>query len=129
VRSRILVVAREPEKVLGPLEAEIMNVLWSAGEPMSVRDVLARLNESRDEPLAYTTAMTVLARLAEKDILARVRDGRGYLYEPAVSDVAQIAVRGVMRDFGDAAMARFVDEARADPDMLRRLQRLLNEEP
>jgi predicted transcriptional regulator len=119
---------REPEKVLGPLEAEVMDVLWSAGQPMSVREVLARLNESRSEPLAYTTAMTVLARLAEKDILARVRDGRGFLYEPAVSDVAQIAVRGVMRDFGDAAMAHFVDEARADPEMLQRLQRLLGDE-
>jgi predicted transcriptional regulator len=120
---------RDPEKVLGPLEAEVMDVLWSADEPMSVRDVLAQLNRSRSEPLAYTTAMTVLARLADKEILARVRDGRGYLYAPAVSDTAQIAVRGVMRDFGDAAMARFVDEARADPDMLQRLRRLLDEEP
>jgi predicted transcriptional regulator len=120
---------RDPEKMLGPLEAEVMNVLWSAGEPMSVRDVLAQLNESRSEPLAYTTAMTVLARLAEKQILARVRDGRGFVYEPAVSDTAQIAVRGVMRDFGDAAMAHFVDEARADPEMLDRLRRLLSDEP
>jgi predicted transcriptional regulator len=119
------VAQRDSERLLGPLEAEVMNVLWSAGEPMSVRDVLAQLNRSRSEPLAYTTAMTVLARLAEKEILARVRDGRGYLYEPAVSDTAQIAVRGVMRDFGDAAMARFVDEARADPQMLERLRRLL----
>lgn len=116
------------EKVLGPLETEVMEVLWGAGRPMSVRDVLARLNQQRTEPLAYTTAMTVLARLADKQILARVRDGRGYVYEPAVSDTAQIAVRGVMRDFGDAAMARFVDEARADPEMLERLRRLLTEE-
>jgi predicted transcriptional regulator len=120
---------REGDKVLGPLETEIMEVLWAAGRPMSVREVLARLNEERTEPLAYTTAMTVLARLADKQILARARDGRGYVYEPAVSDAAQIAVRGVMRDFGDAAMARFVDEARADPQMLERLRRLLSDEP
>ena len=120
---------READKVLGPLETEIMEVLWAAGRPMNVREVLARLNEQRSEPLAYTTAMTVLARLADKQILARARDGRGYVYEPAVSDAAQIAVRGVMRDFGDAAMARFVDEARADPQMLERLRRLLSKEP
>lgn len=102
-----------------------MKVLWSGEGPMSVREVLARLNEARSEPLAYTTVMTVLTRLADKGILERVRDGRGYVYEPAVSDTAQIAVRGVMRDFGDAALAHFVDEARADPEMLRRLQRLL----
>ena len=102
-----------------------MNVLWSSDGPMSVRDVLVRLNAGRSEPLAYTTVMTVLTRLADKHILKRVRDGRGYVYEPAVSDTAQIAVRGVMRDFGDAALAHFVDEARADPELLARLQRLL----
>jgi predicted transcriptional regulator len=120
---------REPERVLGPLEAEAMKVLWAADAPMSVRDVLQRLNAARSDPLAYTTVMTVLTRLADKGILARVRDGRGYVYEPAVSDTAQIAVRGVMRDFGDAALAHFVDEARADPELLRRLQRLLADEP
>jgi predicted transcriptional regulator len=123
-------VAKRPEaqRVLGPLEADAMEVLWTAGTPMSVRDVLAKLNERGSEPLAYTTVMTVLTRLADKGILARVRDGRGYVYEPAVSDAAQIAVRGVVRDFGDAALAHFVDEARADPDMLRRLRRLLSDE-
>jgi predicted transcriptional regulator len=120
---------RDPERVLGPLEAEAMKVLWSGNGPMSVREVLERLNAGRSSPLAYTTVMTVLARLADKDILARMRDGRGYVYEPAVADTAQIAVRGVMRDFGDAALAHFVDEARADPDLLRRLERLLAEEP
>jgi len=116
---------RDPERVLGPLEAEAMKALWSGDGPMSVRDVLDQLNAGRSDSLAYTTVMTVLARLADKQILARVRDGRGYVYEAAVSDTAQIAVRGVMRDFGDAAMAHFVDEARADPELLARLQRLL----
>jgi predicted transcriptional regulator len=111
------------------LEAEVMRVLWSGDGPMSVREVLERLNAERSGALAYTTVMTVLTRLADKHILARVRDGRGYVYEPAVSDTAQIAVRGVMRDFGDAALAHFVDEARADPELLARLQRLMADEP
>lgn len=115
------------EKVLGPLEAEAMEVMWAAAEPLAVRDVLAQLNASRSEPLAYTTVMTVLSRLADKDILARRRDGRGYVYEPAAADPAEIAVRGVIRDFGDEALAHFVEEARSDPDKLRRLRRLLSE--
>jgi predicted transcriptional regulator len=119
---------QDPERVLGPLETEVMNVLWSSDGPMNVRDVLDRLNAPRSEALAYTTVMTVLSRLADKQILARVRDGRGYVYEPSVSDTAQIAVRGVMRDFGDAALAHFVDEARADPELLSRLQKLLADE-
>ena len=117
----------EVTRVLGPLEAEVMNVLWAAGGPLSVRAVLDELNAGRDPALAYTTVMTVLARLAEKGILLRERNGRGYSYRPALPDVASIAVRGVVRDFGEAAVAGFVDEARADPRLLRRLQKLLDE--
>lgn len=104
-----------------------MEILWAAGEPMSVRQLLDRINKGREPHLAYTTVMTVMARLVEKDILARRKEGRGYVYEPTAGDAAAIAVRGVMRDFGDAAMAQFVEAARADPKALRRLRRLVDE--
>jgi len=115
-------------RVLGPLETEIMRTMWRAKAPMTVRDVLDRLNDGRATPLAYTTVMTVMARLAEKDVLRRELNGRGYRYVAAVPDEASIAVRTVVRDFGEAALAQFVDEARADPKMLRRLRRLLEDD-
>lgn len=114
------------EKVLGPLEAEVMEAVWTESAPVTVRAVLARLNDSRRNQLAYTTVMTVMSRLAEKGILARKQEGRGYVYESTARDPAGIAVREVLRDFGDAAIAEFVDEARADPKLLRRLERLLD---
>lgn len=119
---------RDLEKILGPLEAEVLRALWAAEGPISVRDVLERLNEGRSKPYAYTTIMTVLSRLAEKGILSRRRRGRGYVYEAAVRDPAEIAVRDVLRDFGETAVAHFVEEARADPELLARLQRLLDDE-
>jgi predicted transcriptional regulator len=112
---------------LGSLEAEVMAVMWSDREPRSVRSVLDELNRGRRHPHAYTTVMTVMARLAEKDILRRKKDGRGYLYEVAVGDEAGIAVRDVIRDFGDSAVASFVEQARADPKLARRLERLMRE--
>lgn len=115
------------DKVLGPLEAEIMRALWRAKRPLSVRDVLDRLNRGRGQQLAYTTVMTVMSRLADKEVLRRRSKGRAFLYEAAVPDAAAIAVRSLMRDFGEAAVAQFVDEARADPKLLRRLERLLKE--
>ncbi len=115
------------EKLLGPLEAEVMQGLWKAGEPLTVRQLLERLNDARSQPLAYTTVMTVMNRLAEKGALRRDRRGRGYAYEPTADDAAGIAVQNVMRDYGDAALAQFVDQARADPKVLRRLERLLEE--
>jgi predicted transcriptional regulator len=105
-----------------------MKIIWAAGEPMSVRQLLEQINAVRSQVLAYTTVMTVMSRLVEKDILSRRKEGRGYVYEPTAGDPAAIAVRGVMRDFGDAAMAQFIEAARADPKTLRRLRRLLDEE-
>lgn len=105
-----------------------MRVVWAARRPWTVREVLDRLNQVRRPPLAYTTVMTVMARLAEKGVLARERDGRSFVYEAAVPDAAAIAVRNVMRDFGEAAVAQFVDEAKSDPKLRRRLERLLRDD-
>jgi predicted transcriptional regulator len=114
-------------KVLGPLEAEVMGQMWAVKAPLSVRAMLERLNTDRRPPLAYTTVMTVMARLADKAILRRNMNGRGYVYESAVPDAAAIAVRNLVRDFGDAALAGFVGEANADPKLRARLERLLRE--
>ena len=114
--------------MLGPLESEIMSLVWGSPGSVSVRDVAEKLNDGRRDALAYTTVMTVMTRLAEKGVLTRAREGRGYRYEAVASDAAGLAVQGVMREFGDAALAHFVDEARADPRTLERLQRLLAEE-
>jgi predicted transcriptional regulator len=111
----------------GPLESEVMDFVWTAGEPVAVRDVVEELNERRAEPLAYTTVMTVMSRLADKEVLSRRKAGRGYLYEANAPDAAGIAVKDVLRAYGNVAVAHFVDEARTDPALLRRLRLLLSE--
>jgi predicted transcriptional regulator len=105
-----------------------MELVWAAGRPLTVREVLERLNAKRSPQLAYTTVMTVMNRLVAKEVLRRKREGRGYAYEATASDAAGLAVRNVMRDHGDAAMAHFVEAAKGDPRALRRLQRLLDVE-
>lgn len=110
---------------LGPLEAEVMGVLWRAGHPLPVREVASELNAGRDTPLAYTTVMTVMSRLASKRILARSQSGRRFVYAPVAADTAEIAVRGVLAEFGDAALARFVEQAEVDPGLRERLRRLM----
>ena len=106
-----------------------MRVAWAAPEPLSVRAVLDSVNDGRERPLAYTTVMTVMNRLVDKGALRRRSAGRGYAYEPTAPDAAGMAVRTVVERYGDAAIAHFVDAARDDPALLRRLQRLVDEEP
>jgi predicted transcriptional regulator len=65
-----------------PLELLCLNALWSLGQG-SVKDV--RLSMAPSRPLAYTTVMTVLDRLARRGIVTRRKTGRAFVYVPAVS--------------------------------------------
>ena len=65
----------------GDLEAAIMDVVWAAGAPVRVREVVGQLN--RDRPLAFNTVQTVMENLYRKGWLERRKDGRAYRYEPA----------------------------------------------
>ena len=55
-----------------------MEIIWR-GEPVSVRDVQQQLSRTA----AYTTVMTTLDRLYKKGFVARVRNGRAFLYSAA----------------------------------------------
>jgi predicted transcriptional regulator len=105
-----------------------MNAVWAATDRVSVREVLNALNERRSEPLAYTTVMTVMNRLTTKHVLSRHGERRSYVYEATAADAAGIAVQEVIRTYGDAAVAHFVDQASADPEVLRRLRALVAED-
>ena len=70
-------------RTLGTLEKLIMDRLWSQDHPVAVREVLEDLQRTRT--LAYTTVMTVMDNLHRKGVLTREKDGRAYLYRPAVT--------------------------------------------
>ena len=65
----------------GDLEAAIMDVVWSAGGPVRVREVSEQLNRNR--PLAFNTVQTVMENLYRKGWLGRQKEGRAYRYEAA----------------------------------------------
>jgi predicted transcriptional regulator len=104
-----------------------MDALWAAGTAMPVRAVLAELNRERTSPLAYTTVMTVLSRLADRGVVRRERAGRGYAYQAELSSRADIAVRQLLDDYGEAALASFVDHVGGDEQLRARLRRLVDE--
>jgi predicted transcriptional regulator len=117
---------------LGPLEAEIMGVLWDMPQA-SVREVTERLNTVRPhQHLAYTTVMTVMGRLAEKGLLARELLGKTYEYRARYSQQDYLArlsnerVTSVVEEFGELALSQFLSQLdQLDRDQLRRLLELL----
>lgn len=115
-------------RLLGELEAAIMQIIWQHGE-LRVRDVWSLLQPERR--LAYTTVMTVMSRLAAKGLLVVRREGLAYRYRAAmppdefVTRRAEAAVQRVVDDFGDLALAAFVRALDGvDPERLERLRRL-----
>lgn len=110
----------------GELEAAIMDAVWAADTPVTVRDVLQRLE--RDPEPAYTTVQTVMDILFRKGWLTRAKKGRVNMYGAASS--RQAYVSGLMEEaLGKAedrtvALVRFVEGM--DPEENAALHRLLN---
>src|SRR4029450_8119785 len=65
---------------LGKLERQVLEETWRLGE-VSVRDIYRAF----EERIAYTTVMHTLDRLFKKNLLARRKDGRAFLYAAVVS--------------------------------------------
>src|SRR5580698_153577 len=77
---------------LHELEAEVMEELWSQGEA-TVRSVMAALNKRTRKPRAYTTYMTIMARLHKKGVLDRRREGKTDFYAPKLARDEFMALR------------------------------------
>lgn len=87
-----------------------MDILWDGHEWLTPRQVSDRLK--RD--LAYTTVMTVLARLETQGILERRRRSRSYEYRARLSreDFYADRLADVLGGSADTAstLARFVEQ-------------------
>lgn len=98
---------------LGELEAAVMDVLWQAEDPQSVRDVLTELAPERT--LAYTTVMTVLDKLYRKGWVSRQLVRRSYRYRPTSTreEAASQLLRELLDSTGnpDGVLLHFVHSA------------------
>jgi predicted transcriptional regulator len=107
-----------------------MEVVWERHEA-SVREVMRALNADAHKGRAYTTYMTIMARLDAKGLLDRRRSGKTDFYRPAFSreQYADLRARAeldsVVDQYGDVALAHIARQMAAlDPRRRRALQRL-----
>jgi len=88
----------------GDLENIILNALWDLEEEampkIFVGDVQEKI-KSIKKKWAYTTVKTVLDRLVDKDIAARHKEGKKYLYTSVVTreNAGRLAVEKALRQF------------------------------
>ena len=70
----------------------------------------------RTPPPGYTTVATIMTRLVDKGLLQRSRTGKTDVYRPVYEReefgrrVAMAAVRGLVDEFGDVALAHRVKD-------------------
>lgn len=114
---------------LGSLEQEIMDFLWARGEA-SGKDVFNGLKGAR--PIAITTVLTVLDRLAKKGIVEKRATPTVYIFKPAHTReefgrrFSREVFRSALELSRSSAAASFVDMlVDMDADELHRLERLI----
>lgn len=104
IKFRFNPASSKSKKVLGPLEGEIMEVVWQQGTT-TVSAVHKALRERKD--VAYTTVMTTMGRLAKKNLLHQDTSASTYVYSPVLSneEFGRYVVMGVLKalidDYGD----------------------------
>jgi len=116
---------------LGPLERQMLEAVWARGDG-TVRELL----NHQKLRMAYTTAMTTLTRLYEKQVLTRTVEGRAFRYKARFTKVemqraeAEQLIRQLLRSATTVALPlSYLVEAVTEHDvrLLDDLQRLVEQ--
>ncbi len=117
-------------KVLGFLEAEVMDAVWDGGETTvrSVRDALGK-----KKTYSFNTIMTVMNRLVEKKLLAKRQVDGSFSYRAAVArdefsrEVTKSVVSALVNDGSLFQVAAFVEAMKeCSEEDLRELKRVID---
>lgn len=119
---------------LGPLEFALLRILWKRS-PATSGEVLEEYNRrSTRKPLAYTTVMTLLTRLAEKGVVRVDRERQPFRFSPKIGREALLKqrVREFVDVFFDGSAAdlavRLVEEGPLPEEAVERLDEILREQ-
>lgn len=119
-----------PDRKLGELELQILNVLWERG-PSTVRHVLEALTV--DSKPTYMTVLIMMRLMHEKGYLTRNERGRAHVYQARLREGS--VKRGLLRDFvrdafrgsPEALVVRLLDDPNLTDEELDRIRELLGE--
>ncbi|BBC23294.1 BlaI/MecI/CopY family transcriptional regulator [Pseudanabaena sp. ABRG5-3] len=75
---------RPKQLSLGPLESELLNIIWDSTR-ISATDIHDRILADPDRELAYGSVMTVLRRLEQKGWIACDKEGRTFYWRTLIS--------------------------------------------
>ena len=122
--------ARSKSPNLTDAELRLMEVVWKKGQA-TVSDVVEGLTGK--PVLAYSTVLTTLRILESKGFLAHTKEGRAFIYKPAVEREAarESALRHLVRRFFDDSpellLLNLLGDQKISADELARLRKRIEE--
>ncbi|OAH54761.1 MULTISPECIES: BlaI/MecI/CopY family transcriptional regulator [Bacillaceae] len=118
-------------RFFGPLEAKIMDILWS-GEERTIKDV--QLELEKEKTTNFNTVMTVMNRLVEKGLLQKRAEGRTSMFktvltrEEFVNTQSKEMTHELMDEFGSVVVSHMIDALDdADDDLVAQLEQKIKE--
>jgi BlaI family transcriptional regulator, penicillinase repressor len=120
----------DASSILGPLEDDVMKLVWSAKTSVTVADIHFAL-EKQGRELAYSTIKAVLTNLAAKGYLRKRSKGKANVFAPAITEerfrerVVSSVLDALTQDYRNPLIVSLVDRLGADPKMLSELERLV----
>ncbi|RJE88399.1 BlaI/MecI/CopY family transcriptional regulator [Paenibacillus sp. 1011MAR3C5] len=122
-------------RFFGPLEAKIMDILWST-EGMKIKEVQTILNQ--ESPISVNAVMTVMNRLVYKGHLAKVQTGTGRNQaaqfsavlpkEQFLSEQTKAVSQGLIQEYGSLVVSHMIDALDdVDQETISKLERKLSE--
>ena len=111
-----------------PAELEVLRILWDRG-PSTVREVLEILPKER----AYTSLMSLMNVMAEKELLTREPEGRAYRYtarlqpEQTEGKILGTVLERVFDGSASALIARLLEQSRPSATELDEIHSLIEQ--
>jgi len=121
---------RRKNPTLTDQELEIMKIVWQLGRA-TVRDVYETMLARRR--IAYTTVMTMMKIMEEKQHLKRALDGRAYVYEatrPKKQMIREMVSEFINRVFNGSAeplLAHLVEDKRLSDSELKQIAKMIRD--
>lgn len=119
-------------RFFGPLEAKIMEILWTNSLEMTIKDVQQKLDQAKI--INFNTVMTVMNRLVDKGILQKKSVVRSFKYKPVVTRDEFMETQSkeltfdLIEEFGSLAVTHMVDALdKVDPELLDQLEQKIKE--
>ena len=115
---------------VGPLESEILEILWRNPGLIPVPRVHSELTD-QGRTISYSAVKAVLNNLTEKGFLRKERSGKVTCFAPLQSreqfdsQVISSVIGSLKRNFGSPVIAQFVDQLAVDAEAIEEFERLI----